>query len=159
MTQGEWIVLNLVWGITLGTVLEYFWMSQETVIILGVVLVLDWIFGIVNAYMQWTLESKLMYTGLIKKLSRWLLPFIVIIVIKGAWFQDVNLVSSAIVSILIVAEWYSIIGHIYSINYKEQLAEIDALKLLLQWLAKILKWKVDETLPPKDLDGWNENTI
>jgi hypothetical protein len=34
---------------------------------------------------------------------------------------------------------------------------MDALKLLLQWLAKVLKWKVDETLPPKEEDEWKEN--
>jgi phage-related holin len=155
MTQWEWVAMNLVWWISLGVILEYFWMTQETLIILTVMLVLDWIFWVINAYIQWNLQSKLMVTGLVKKLTRWLLPFIVIAVMRWAWFDSVNLVSTCILSILIVAEWYSVIWHIYSINYGEQLEEIDALKLLFQRLGKIFKWKLDD-LSPKD-KWWNEN--
>lgn len=156
MTTWEWVALNIAWGISLGVALEYFWMSQETLIILTAMLVLDWIFWVINAYIQWTLESKLMVNWLVKKLTRWCLPFIVIAVMRWAWFDKVDLISTSILSILIVAEWYSVIGHIYSINYKEQLPEIDALKLLFQWLGKLFKWKLDD-LSPKD-KWWDENT-
>jgi hypothetical protein len=160
MTTWEWVALNIAWGISLGVVLDYFWMSQETLIILTAMLVLDWIFWIVNAYIQWNLESRLMVNWLIKKLTRWMLPFIVIAVIKWAWFDKVDLISTSILSILIVAEWYSVIWHIYSINYKEQLPEIDALKMLFQRIGKLFKWKLDD-LSPKDNGEWkesNENT-
>ena len=156
MTSWEWIALNIAWGISLGVILDYFWMTQETLIILTIMLVLDWIFGVINAYIQWTLQSKLMVTWLVKKLTRWLLPFIVIAVMRWAWFDSVWLVSTSILSILIVAEWYSVIWHLYSINYGKQLAEIDALKLLFEWIAKIFKSKLDD-LSPKDWE-WNENT-
>ena len=85
-----------------------------------------------------------MVNGLIKKLTRWCFPFIVIAVLRWAGFGEVDLISTAMLSILIVAEWYSIVGHIYSINYKETLPEIDALKSLFQWIWKLFKWKVDE---------------
>lgn len=156
MTTWEWVALNIAWGISLGVALEYFWMSQETLIILTAMLVLDWIFWVINAYIQWTLKSKLMVNWLVKKLTRWLLPFIVIAVMRWAWFDKVDLVSTCILSILIVAEWYSVIWHIYSINYGEQLEEIDCLKLLFQWLGKLFRWKLDD-LSPKD-KWWNENT-
>lgn len=158
MTEWQWIAINIIGGITLWGILEYFGMSQETLIILTVMLILDWIFWIVDAYIQETLESKLMITGLVKKLTRWCIPFIVIAVIRGAGFENIELISTTILSILIVAEWYSVIGHIYSINYKEKLPELDALKLLLQRLGKLFKWKVEETLPPKEENEWNENT-
>jgi hypothetical protein len=64
----------------------------------------------------------------------------------------VELVATVLLSILIVAEGYSVIGHIYSINYKEQLPEIDAMKALFEWISKLFKQKVDETLPPKKED-------
>lgn len=159
MTQWEWIAINIIGGITLGTALEYFWMSQETLIILTVMLLLDWIFWVVNAYIQWTLQSKLMVTWLVKKLTRWMLPFIVIAVMRWAWFEKVDLASTVILSILIVAEWYSVIGHIYSINYKESLPEIDCLKILIQQIAKLFREKLDEEhLSDKTKDEWNENT-
>ena len=141
MTEAEWFAFNIAWGVGLGVMLEYFWMTQETLIILTVMLLLDWIFGVTNAYIQGTLESKLMVTWLVKKLTRWMLPFIVIAVLRWAGFDKVDLISTTLLSILIVAEWYSVIGHIYSINYKQTLPEIDALKMLFEWIGKLFKWK------------------
>lgn len=154
MTEAEWLAVNIAWGITLATILEYFWIGGETLIILSVMLLLDWVFGVVDAYMQGTLESKLMVRWLIKKLTRWCFPFIVIGILRGAWFESSELIATAMLSILIVAEGYSVIWHIYSINYKQQLPEIDALKMLFEWIAKIFKGKVDDTLKEeKDLDS------
>ena len=144
-----WMIWWVVWGISLWSILTYFGMSWEVLLILTCVLVLDWIFWVINAYMQETLESKLMARWLIKKLTRWCIPFIVIAVMKWAWFDDTQLIATSILSILIVAEWYSIIWHIYSINYWKNLPEIDALKLLLEWLANLFKWKA-ENLPKKE---------
>lgn len=160
MTEWEAVAINLAWWISLWVILEYFGMSQETLIILTVMLLLDWIFGVINAYIQWTLQSKLMVTWLVKKMTRWCLPFIVIAVMRWAWFDKVDLVSTVLLSILIVAEWYSVIGHIYSINYKETLPELDAMKALFEWISKLFKQKIDETLPPKKEDEWqkHENT-
>ena len=156
MTEGEAVAINLAGGIGLWVILEYFGMTQETLIILTSMLILDWIFGVINAYIQWNLQSKLMVTGLVKKLTRWMLPFIVIAVIRWAGFENVDLISTALLSILIVAEWYSVIGHIYSINYKEELPEIDAMKALFEWISKLFKWKVEENLPPKAKDEWKK---
>lgn len=156
MTEWQAVAINLAGGISLGVILEYFGMAQETLIILTVMLVLDWVFGVINAYIQGTLQSKLMVTGLVKKMTRWCLPFIVIAVLRWAGFDKVDLISTALLSILIVAEWYSVIWHIYSINYKEQLPEIDAMKALFEWISKLFKWKVEETLPAKEKDGWKK---
>jgi len=144
MTHGTWAIMNVAWWLALGAILDYFWMSGETLIILSAMLILDRIFWIVDAYIQGTLQSKVMVNGLIKKLTRWCFPFIVIAVLRWAGFSEVDLISTAMLSILIVAEWYSIVGHIYSINYKETLPELDALKSLFEWIWKLFKWKVDE---------------
>ena len=150
MTQAEWFALNIAGGVSLWLILEYFWMTQETLIILTAMLVLDWIFWVVDAYIQWNLQSKLMATWVMKKATRRCFPFIVIAVLRWAWFDRVDLISTVLLSILIVAEWYSVIGHIYSINYGEQMAEIDALKALFQWIARIFKSKVDDSLKDKE---------
>jgi phage-related holin len=156
MTEWEAVAINLAGWVSLGVILEYFGMTQETLIILTSMLLLDRIFWVVNAYIQETLESKLMVTGLVKKLTRWMLPFIVIAIIRGSGFENVDLIANIILGILIVAEGYSVIWHIYSINYKKQLEEIDALKLLMEWIARLLKSKIDETLPPKNEDEWKK---
>jgi len=146
MNEVEWVAVNLAGWLTLGVILEYFGIGGETLIILSAMLLLDWVFWIVDAYMQSTLESKLMVRWLVKKLTRWCFPFIVIWVLRWAWFESTELITTAMLSILIVAEWYSVIGHIYSINYKQTLPEIDALKMLFEWISKLFKWKVEDTL-------------
>ena len=150
MTEAEWFAINIAWGISLGMILDYFWMAQETLIILTAMLVLDRIFWVINAYIQWNLQSKLMVTWLVKKLTRWMLPFIVIAVMRWAWFDRVDLVSTAILSILIVAEWYSVLWHIYSINYKQNLPEIDCLKILIEQIANLFRKKVESELEKND---------
>jgi hypothetical protein len=157
MTQWEAVAINLAWGVSLWVILEYFGMTQETLIILTSMLLLDWIFWVINAYMQDVLESKLMVSWLVKKLTRWMLPFIVIAIMRWAWFDNVDLVATVLLSILIVAEWYSVVWHIYSINYKETLPEIDAMKALFEWISKLFKTKIDETLPPKNEDEWKKS--
>lgn len=153
MVQAEWAIVNIAWGLTLWVILEYFGISGETLIILSCMLLLDWIFGVIDAYMQGTLESKLMVRWLIKKLTRWCFPFIVIWVLRWAGFENTEIIVTAMLSILIVAEGYSVIWHIYSINYKEQLPEIDALKMLFQWVGKLFKGKVDDSLTDNKKDG------
>ena len=150
MTEAEWFAFNIAWGVGLGVMLEYFWMTQETLIILTVMLLLDWIFWVVNAYIQGNLQSKLMVTGLVKKLTRWMLPFIVIAVLRWAGFEKVDLISTTLLSILIVAEWYSVIGHIYSINYKQALPEIDCLKIMMEQIASLFRKKAEDGLKDKD---------
>lgn len=71
-----------------------------------------------------------------------MLPMIVIIILKWVWADDIELASTIIFSILIITEWYSIIGHIYTINTGEKLAEIDAMKLLFEFIANLLKGKL-----------------
>lgn len=142
--SGTGAVVNVIGWLALWEILKYFWMTSETLIILTVMLILDWIFWVINAYIQNNLQSKLMVNWLIKKLTRWCIPFIVIAVLRWAGFENVELIATSILSILIVAEWYSIIWHIYSINYKQTLPEIDALKLLLERIAKLFKWEMEK---------------
>lgn len=144
MTHGTWAIVNVAWWLALGAILDYFWMSGETLIILSAMLILDRIFWIVDAYIQGTLQSKIMVNGLIKKLTRWCFPFIVIAVLRWAGFSEVDLISTAMLSILIVAEWYSIVGHIYSINYKETLPEIDCMKIMMRQIAELFKKKSND---------------
>ena len=79
------------------------------------------------------------------------------------WIDKLNI---AIVWMIVFSELYSIIWHIYSINYKEELPEIDAFKMLLNSVCKVLKnlikKKNDEIEPKEDLfsnnkEEWKDN--
>ena len=154
MTETEWALIGIAWWLWVAEILAYFWISQEGLIIMSVMLVLDFLFGIVSAKARGEkIESRKCQIGLIKKLSRWLLPFIVAGGLKRTGMPGIEALTTVIVGMIVFSELYSIIGHIYSINYKEELPEVDAFKMLLNSLVKLLKNiinKENEKIDPKD---------
>lgn len=154
MTWESIAITNAISGGLIWLALEYFWMSSEVIIIMTVLLVLDFIAGVSEVYLKdrVNLSSTKARQWLAKKTTRWLLPFIVVIVLKWAWLEDVNYLSSAICWIIIVSEGYSILAHIYAINqpWNEHLPEIDALSALIKWLTNFFKKMIEDTLPSKE---------
>ena len=140
-------VASVAWGITLAGVLEYFQLSWEVAAIFASLLVLDFIFWVADAYIEdkQQVTSTKMWRWLAKKLSKLILPLVVILVLKWVWFENLEMVVTTVLSILIITEWYSVIGHIYSINTWEHLSEIDAFSLLLDFIVWIFKQKLPST--------------
>lgn len=137
-------VASVAWWLTLAGALEYFHLSWEVTAIFAALLILDFIFWISDAYIEdkQQVTSEKMWRGLVKKCSKFLLPLIVVLVLKGIWFENLEMVVTTIFSILIITEWYSIIGHIYCINTGEHLSEIDAFSLLIDFIIWIFKQKL-----------------
>ena len=146
-------IASVAGGFGLAAILEYFHVSSEVLIILSVMLALDYIFGVLDAYLKdrESVTSTKMWRWLAKKLTRWMLPLVVIAILRwvGAW--DLEMASTVIFSILIITEWYSIIGHFFSINTGKDLPEIDAFEMLIQFIVKLIKGKLPE-VKEKDLD-------
>lgn len=142
--------LNIAWWCVLYEILEYFSISCEALSILSILLILDFVMGIADAYIKdkSQVTSAKMWKWLVKKITRRMLPFIVVWIFRGAWIEDMSTIVSMIISMLIVTEWYSIIGHIYSINTWKEILEIDAFEMILNFLLKLLKGK----LPDKEED-------
>lgn len=131
--------------------LDYFWFSKETIIIMTVLLALDFIAWVAEVWIKRReeLTSSKAIQWLFRKISRWLLPFIIVLVMKGAWLEDINYLSMAVCWIIIISEGYSILGHIYTINSKwdETLPEIDALSALITFIGKIFKTAIENKSP------------
>ena len=154
MTQGEWALVGIIGGLGVAGVLDYFSISGEGLIILTVMLCLDFVFGLVSAKSRGEkIESKKRQHGLVKKLSRWLLPFIVVAGLKWTGMPWIPELVNVIIGMIVFSELYSIIGHIYSINYGEELPEVDAFKMLLNGLTKLLK----DLINKKDSESNNKD--
>lgn len=148
-----WAALNVAWGAILYNILNYFNISWEALAILSALLILDFWMGIADAYIKdrTQVTSTKMWRWLVKKTTRRLLPFIVVWIFRWAGMEDMSTIVNMILSMLIITEWYSIIGHIYSINTGKDILEIDAFETLLQLILKLLKGKIPEQeLEPKD---------
>lgn len=154
MSETEWALIWIVWWLSFAWILEYFSMSSEWLIIMTTMLFLDLVFWMLSAHSRWEkIESKRLQQWLMKKMTRRLLPFIVVWWLKRTWMPWIENLVKVIVWMIIFSELYSIIWHIYSINYKEELPEIDAFKMLLNSLVKIIKNIINKTndeIEPKD---------
>jgi len=147
------MVASIAWGVCLAWILEYFQVSCETVIILFVMLALDYIFWILDAYLRDrnSVTSDQMRRWFWRKMTRWMLPLIVIAILRWVGAGDLQMASTVIYSILIITEGYSIIGHFFSINTGKELPEIDAFEMLIKFITNLLKGKLPE-VKDKDLD-------
>lgn len=146
MWETEWALIWLVGGLSVAGILDYFWISQEGLLVMSIMLIVDFIFWIIAAKVRGEkIESKKRQEGLVRKLSRWVIPFIVAWGLKRTWMWWIEELNTAILWMIVFSELYSVIWHIYSINYKEELPELDSIKLLLNWIAKFLKGLVNKT--------------
>lgn len=154
MSETEWAIVWILWWIGISEILNYFSMSSEWLIIMTTMLVLDLIFWLLSAKSRWQqIESKRLQEWLMKKMTRRLLPFIVVLWLKRTWFSWIDWLVKVVMWMIIFSELYSIIWHIYSINYKEELPEIDAFKMLLNSITKMLKKLINQKndeIEPKD---------
>jgi len=154
-TSTGWAITSVVGGIWLAGILEYFHVSGEVVVIFSVVLALDFVFGVLDAYLldKYSVTSTQMWKWLRRKITRWMLPFLVIWILRWVWAWDLETVSTVIFSIIIITEGYSIIWHIYSINSDwKQIPEIDAMSLLINFIANLIKWKMPKEIELKEID-------
>ena len=146
MWETEWVLIGLIGGLSVAWILDYFSISQEWLLVMSIMLIVDFIFWIVAAKARGEqIESNKWQSWLVRKLSRWVIPFVVAWWLKRTWMGWIEELNTAILWMIVFSELYSIIGHIYSINYKEELPELDSIKLLLNWIAKFLKNLVNKT--------------
>lgn len=146
MTQTWGAITWAIWWWAIGIALEYFGIWDEALIIMSILLAVDFVMWIADAYLldPQTVTSSKMWRGLAKKITRRLLPFIVVIVIKWAGIESVEYLTNIVMWIIILSEWYSIISHIYSINTWDKLSEIDTFKILLSFIANLFKSEVEK---------------
>lgn len=149
-----WMIASVAGGVWLAGILEYFHVSGEVLIILSVMLLLDYVFWVLDAYLldKHSVTSTQMWKWLFRKMTRWMLPLIVIAILRGVWAWDLEMVSTVIFSILIITEGYSIIGHIYCINTGKTLPEIDWLEALINFIATMIKGKIPKEIEVKEIE-------
>lgn len=146
MTSTEWIFTWILWWLWVAWILDYFWIVHDWFVIMSIMLMIDWWFWIASAYVLGeNIESRTMRLWLVKKATRRILPFLVAWALKRTWFPVERLIT-CIIWIIIFSEAYSVIWHIYSINTKEKLPEIDAFKMLLWKLATFFKKLIDNNM-------------
>lgn len=146
-----WMLIELGGWVTFWMILSYFWLTAEALMILTVFLWVDILFWVIDSYIVTKdTSSRKLIEWIARKFWRRALPFVTIAALKWIWYDNIEAISNIIMSVLILSEWYSVLWHIYSINYWEKLKEIDALKWLFEMLANLFKWQISSSTNTKD---------
>ena len=129
----------------LYVIFAYLGIEIEAFAILMTFMCLDSILGAIKALRLGNKFSfKKMLWGYILKLCFLIVPLVIALLGKGLGY-DFHSVVNITISILTVAEAYSIIGNIYAAKNKVEVDKLDAVSLLLVYVRKSIK-KVLDTL-------------
>ena len=124
----------------------YLNLNQELIWILAILVMIDFITGIMRAYRVWDkITSARMWSWAISKTLLIFIPFVL-----WLWFKaigwDVNKILSAMVSILVVAETYSVIANIIQAIKWEVIEEFDVITMVLTKILAKLKQIIENIL-------------
>ena len=126
----------------------YVGVESETFIILVIFMCIDSVMGAIKAIRLGSVFSfKKMLWGFILKLSFLIVPLVIALLGKSVGY-DFHSVVNITISILTVAEAYSIIGNIYAAKNKVEVEKLDAVSLLLIYIRISIK-KILDTLLKK----------
>jgi small basic protein len=129
------ILLYLIFG--------YLGIDVEVFAILMVFMCLDSVLGAIKAIrLGERFKFKKMLWGFILKLCFLIVPLVLALLGKSLGY-DFNLAVNITISILTVAEAYSIIGNIYSAKNKIKIEKTDAISVMLLNIRKVIKKILD----------------
>ncbi len=115
--------------------------NPEAVSILAIFMILDIILGVTHSaalHGGKSIRSRTLIHGIVSKFLVLIIPAILAYTGKGIGINLVSLVT-ATMSVLILAETYSMLGHIQSIRTGKDVLEFDAVSLVLKNLRNIIE--------------------
>ncbi len=116
-------------------------MSVESYIIFGVLVVIDTITGVARTIILHggrSVTSTKLTSGIVSKAFIVTIPLLLAWSGKGAGI-DMNHLAHGVLSVLIIAELYSVLGNIYAIHIRRDVKEFDAVAFLLDKLRTIIE--------------------
>jgi len=140
-----WIIKTIIYP-TVAIACAYLQLDQELVAILSILILVDFITGVMKAYrIKEPITSARMWSGAVSKFLLITIPFILALCFKAVW-GDTHKILSAMLSILVVAETYSSIANIAQIIKWEAITEFDVITLVLTKILKKLKTIIESIL-------------
>ena len=141
---------QMLYSIPVASIIAYFNLTGEVISIYAWVVILDTILGMISKHRNGVkITSSLWSDWVTKKFTRLLIPFVFSAVCRGAGveFEFITWAMTALMSLLIAGEWYSVMRHIYNINTKKDLPEIEVMDIVIQKITMIFRSKIDSTKP------------
>lgn len=129
----NWLLLPL------ASSISYLGIDKEKLAILAILMSIDMVTGTIKAYVTKSdITSRRWIAGFLSKMVVLLVPFTIALMAKGVDF-DIKWFIGLCISVLVVAEAYSIVGNIHTIKTGEAVREIDAVSAIVQALRRIFE--------------------
>ena len=132
------MVMNFTY-IPLIAMCAYLNLDWESLTLLAILLIIDFVTGIAKVYVinKKNLKSYKAIAGVLAKISVLLIPIVLAIVAKQAQY-DMYFFTNTVITMLMLAEAFSIIGNIRSIHQRKEVEEVDAMSFVLSKVSKLL---------------------
>ena len=132
------IILNT-FLLPLASLISYLGLDAQKLTILIILMCMDMLTGTIKAYkINENITSRRWIAGFLSKLVVLIVPFTIALMAKGVDF-DVKWFIGFSLSIMVIAEAYSILGNIYTFKTGEAVAEIDAVSAIIKVLRNFLE--------------------
>lgn len=123
----------------LASLVQFLEIDTKKLSILVILMCIDMLTGTFKAYRtKENITSRRWIAGFLSKLVVLLVPFTIALMAKGVDF-DVKWFIGFSLSIMVIAEAYSILGNIYTFKTGEAVAEIDAVSAIIKVLRNFLE--------------------
>lgn len=123
----------------LASLVQFLEIDAKKLSILVVLTCIDMLTGTLKAYRtKENITSRRWIAGFLSKLVVLLVPFTIALMAKGVDF-DVKWFIGFSLSIMVIAEAYSILGNIYTFKTGEAVEEIDAVSAIIKVLRNFLE--------------------
>lgn len=125
--------------IPFASLIAFLGLDVTKLAILSLLMLFDLFTGVVKAYVRKEdVTSRRLSAGFLSKIMMLLIPLTVALMAKGMDI-DMRWFVTFTVSILIVAEAYSVVGNVYTIKTGEAVKEIDAVSAIVKALSRFLE--------------------
>ena len=151
----EWISIASIktfWYVAVTSILVYLNIPQEALWVLGTLMIIDTITGVAKQYKVESIgiTSKRMTTWVVTK-------FVTLLCLLSGWLVinflkiDPEYYVQTVLSVLIMAEFYSIIQNVYAVRTGVILPEYDVISIALKRLTGVIQDFIEKltTLPKK----------
>ena len=151
----EWISIASIktfWYIAVTSILIYLNIPQESLWVLGSLMIIDTVTGIAKQYKVESvgITSKRMTTWVVTK-------FVTLLCLLSGWLvinffkMDPEYYIQTVLSVLIMAEFYSIIQNVYAVRTGIMLPEYDAISIALKKITGFIQDFIEKltTIPKK----------
>jgi toxin secretion/phage lysis holin len=131
-------------------IVEKLRIQQEMISVLAILMLIDTAFGFARSWVGKSAASRKMKTGLMAKMATIMVP-VIIAAVDVAVPVDLSGLTSTAFTVLLIAEAYSIFGHIgYFTSKWKTPGEFDAVSLLIAMLRKKIQDQIERYLWPEN---------